>query len=392
MTWTMPEMITATPRLLHTVDFDFDMAGSHDSENPVELFPYRPCLRRKFNVVVTSCQFCGVPQCNWSWSIPSNGLELNWKCFPVQRNPFHRFGSPGFLNLNNQKNLTSVFQVKPQHRACFFDFTSPLARRLREVAVGRLITSGFSKDFLSASHCVFMINGLYSGASALDIFSRQQELVSSNLAHLNTPGHKRMLFSFQEQSDSSGDKQASRPGTNVDQFVTDFSEGRLEPTGRKLDLAIRGDGFFEYQSNNGKVYSRSGILSRDPTGQLINSDGLPILNDGNPIIIDPAVSELDIVIDESGSIWANGSELGQVSIVAFDDNQLLESQTQTYFRKGEAEMVDTAGAKILQGNRELSNAHPVNELISLIVGSRHHELAQRAIRTISETIQQAIRE
>jgi flagellar basal body rod protein FlgG len=236
-----------------------------------------------------------------------------------------------------------------------------------------------------------MINGLYSGASALDIFSRQQELIASNLANLNTPGHKRQLFSIQEQSVDPGNRQAARPGASVSQFATDFSQGRHEPTGRALDIAIKGDGFFVYQGQTEQLYSRNGVLFRDEQGQLVNGDGLTIVGDGGPIQIPQDVSDHDLMIDPSGSISANGAEFGKLSVVTFNNNQLLKSDSQTYFRAGTAIATPSQDVTIAQGTRELSNAHPVTELVSMIIGSRHFESAQRAIRTISETLQQAAR-
>jgi flagellar basal-body rod protein FlgF len=236
-----------------------------------------------------------------------------------------------------------------------------------------------------------MINGLYSGATALDVFARQQELVSSNLAHLNTPGHRRMLFSFEEKNQAIGNESKRVPGTEVNQIGVDFSQGRHESTGRQLDLAIKGDGFFAYQGENEMVYSRSGVLFRDPGGQLVNGDGLPILNDGSPIVVPTNISERDLVVDSAGTVFANGAEIGKITVVQFDDNQLLSSENSTYFRAGAAQPSPGEDVTIHQGMRELSNAHPVSELINLIIGSRHFEAAQRAIRTISETIQENVR-
>jgi len=236
-----------------------------------------------------------------------------------------------------------------------------------------------------------MINGLYSGASALDVFSKQQELIASNLAHLNTPGHRRVLFSFKQQSDPTGDQPGARPGTTIDRATLDFTPGRREATERSLDIAISGEGFFVYQGAEGEIYSRSGVLFRDQQGQLVNGDGLPILSDGSPVTIPPNVPDRDIVIDSAGNVSAGENQIGNLSLVTFDDNQKLVSESGTYFRAGNAIGTPAESTTIIQGARELSNAHPVSELISLIVGSRHFEAAQRAIRTMSETIQESMR-
>ena len=172
---------------------------------------------------------------------------------------------------------------------------------------------------------------------------------------------------------------------------TDFEPGAKKTTGRKLDLAIGGDGFFVFENESGEMYSKNGVLFRDPDGKLVNSDGMALLDDGQPIQIPPEVSDRQIMISAGGQISANGNVLGKVSLVQFDDPHLLEASSQVYFRIGEATASPAEDTTIMQGMREMANAHPVNELISLIVGSRGFEQAQRAIRTLSDSLQQNIR-
>ena len=235
-----------------------------------------------------------------------------------------------------------------------------------------------------------MLNGLYSSATSLDVLSRKQEATASNLAHLNTPGHRRMIFSTVERTEA-GEGSNALPGTSIGKQAADFSEGRREPTGRKLDLALKGDGFFVYQGKEGNLYSRNGVLYVNPdTNELVNSDGLPILGEGGPITVQGF--ESDFVFGADGTLTINGDSVGKLSVVQFEDNRLLESENQTYFRAGTAQPTATADDfSVIQGTRELSNGSPVNEMISLIIGSRQFEAAQRAIRTISDAIQENVR-
>jgi flagellar basal body rod protein FlgG len=227
-----------------------------------------------------------------------------------------------------------------------------------------------------------MLDGLYKGASALDMLARQQETVAANIAHLNTPGYRREIFSFAQTSDT----QAS--GESAAKSSVDFQDGRLEPTGRKLDLAVQGDGFFVYEGDQGKLYSRSGVLFFNPeNNQLVNGDGLPILGENGPITIDGELSQL--VVGADGTISVGQEQIGKLSIMQFDNNRLLQSEGQIYFRAGTAQATDAEGVQVQQGVRELSNAHAVTEMIALIVGSRHFEASQRAIRMISDTMQEA---
>ena len=227
-----------------------------------------------------------------------------------------------------------------------------------------------------------MLDGLYKGASALDMLTRQQETVAANIAHLNTPGYRRAVFSFAQTSDT------QHTGQSAAKPSIDFNDGRLEATGRKLDLALRGDGFFVFESQGGKLYSRNGVLALNPeTKQLVNMDGLPILGEGGPITVEGDPSQLTVGAD--GKISLGQEEIGRLSIVQFDNNKLLDTDGQIYFRAGAAQIVPTEDIQVHQGFRELSNAHPMTEMISLIVGSRHFEASQRAMRMISDTMQEA---
>jgi flagellar basal body rod protein FlgG len=233
-----------------------------------------------------------------------------------------------------------------------------------------------------------MLNGLYSSATNLDSLSRQQEAIASNLAHLNTPGHRKMFLTFVERPDVVSGVEAARHGMQVEKQSADFStEGLLQPTGRALDLAIRGEGFFTYQGANEKIYSRDGIVHVNPeTNELVNRDGLPLLGGGAPITA-PQFAD-DIVVTPEGSLMMEGQEIGNLDITKFDDNRLLESESQVYFRKGNAIASPSENFRVQQGVRELSNANAVTELVSMIVGSRHFEASQRAIRMISDAIQE----
>jgi len=249
-----------------------------------------------------------------------------------------------------------------------------------------------------------MINGIYSGATALQNYSRQQEVVSSNLAHLNTPGYRRQFLTFEENVAEVDGVVGSYPGSSIRAVSTDFEAGPKKLTDRKLDVSLAGDGFFVYQGAEAELYSRNGVLFRNPQGQLVNGDGLPVLGQGNqPIVIPPDVSDFDLNIEPSGTISAGGTiaeggiVIGQLNVVQFDNNQLLNTgggeldfNSQIYFKLGEATLAPAEDASVLQGYRELSNAHPVTELISLIVGSRGVESAQRAIRAISDAVKENI--
>ncbi len=236
-----------------------------------------------------------------------------------------------------------------------------------------------------------MLTGIYSGASALENFTKQQEVIASNLAHVSTPGYRRQLLSFQENLKQVETGAVAAPGAGIRDLATDFTPGTKEHTGRPLDLSLTGDGFFVFQGEQGELYSRSGILFRSPQGTLVNSDGLPVMGQGGPIQVPRDVNDENIIIDAEGRISAGETQVGRLRLVTFDNPQQLGTASQIYFTRGNAVAQDAANVSVLQGSRELSNSQPVSELIGLIVGTRSFESAQRAIRAISDAVQESIR-
>ncbi len=236
-----------------------------------------------------------------------------------------------------------------------------------------------------------MLFGLYSGASAMNLLERQQELTASNLANLQTGGYRRASLAIEERASGNG---SSEPGAKIYSESVDFStdSATIKQTGQPLDLAISGDGFFTVSDGQNTYFTRAGNFHRTETGQLVNGDGMQVQGNGGPVTIDPAIPTRDISIDELGNVTARGQVVGQLDIRAFEDNHQLVPNGQVYFAAAPGQASAAATGRVLQGSQELSNSHPVTELVNLIVTNRLFEAAQRSIRTISETVQQHYRE
>lgn len=234
-----------------------------------------------------------------------------------------------------------------------------------------------------------MMRGLYSGATAMDALTQQHELIASNLANINSNGFRRAVLALEERS---GPEKAELVGTRVAAKGIDFSEGPKQRTGRPLDVALSGDGFFSVQTPEGVRYTRAGSFHRDPnSGQLINGDGFALVGAGGPVTIDAQFSDSELIIDPSGTVSARGQVLGSIGVTAFADNQQLIPHGQVYFEAPEQIEQAPANVQVMQGHLEMSNGQPVTELISLILTSRMFEAAERTVRSIAETTQQNYR-
>jgi len=241
-----------------------------------------------------------------------------------------------------------------------------------------------------------MINGLFSGAAALDTLTKKQEVISSNLAHANTSGHRRTQMSIQQPYESENPDSTILLGPEIEAYAPDFSPGRQLQTGRPFDVSIAGDGFFKFDNSGGtgnsEYLSRNGRLFRDAESNLlVNEEGFPIQGEAGTITIDPTIADQDVTIGTDGTIMANGNVLGQIRAVKFDNNQTLIPLGVAGFVPGPNSVVSEQPANVQQYNHELSNVQPVNELVALIANNRQYEAVQKATTALSESLREYIR-
>lgn len=237
-----------------------------------------------------------------------------------------------------------------------------------------------------------MINGLYSGASAMQMLAKHQEVISSNLMHANSSGHRRVQPAIRQRFEIDSPDTTQDLGPEIENFTTDFRPGRKVPTERPLDIAIEGDGFFAFENGNEQYLTRNGRLFRDAeSNQLVNEDGLPIVGETGPITIDPEIGDTEISIGTDGTVSAAGQELGRIQAVAFEDNATLVPVGALGFTPGPNSVESDQAVRISQYSHEISNVQPISELIALIVNTRQHEAIEKATRTLSESLKEYIR-
>ena len=175
-----------------------------------------------------------------------------------------------------------------------------------------------------------MIRGLYTSASAMQTNTKRMNVTSNNLANADTDGYKKegtVQRSFNEmlisKYDNNGKNEVGALGTGVevDQSYTDFREGNIQHTNNKLDLAIKGSGFFALQTPEGIRYSRNGNFYLNDQNQIVDSQGNFLLNqDNEPIQIVPG---REISIDNQGQIFLGELEGERINLVDFVNYEQL---------------------------------------------------------------------
>jgi flagellar basal-body rod protein FlgF len=234
-----------------------------------------------------------------------------------------------------------------------------------------------------------MIRGMYSAASALVVASEQQEVTAYNLANSTMPGYRERGLVFETFDRVLG--RAIEPtgdivGARTAQTYNNFQPGPLQQTGQPYDLALGDpDRFFVLTGPNGPVYTRNGTFFRTAQGQLVSQAGYPLQGENGPIAFPADANQITIASD--GSVTVDGQPVANVRVVRFANPQQLTAAGPTLYTATPAAGLTQAPGRVLQGYREGSNVQPADAMVRLIIGSRYYDAAQRALRSISESIQ-----
>lgn len=238
-----------------------------------------------------------------------------------------------------------------------------------------------------------MIRGLYSSAGALQMAERNHEVIANNLANANMPGFRRQLVAFETaaQQASAGGTSGTNPssiGAPGPRPITVFEPGAMQQTERQLDLALNGDGFFVVEGPNGPLYTRNGVFELNAEGRLQTNGGLPVSGTTGQIIVPTGTVKIQINFD--GTVVADGSEVGQLKLASFkeSDMQNLVHAGTTLYSAPRGIVPQDATATVQQGFQESSNVQVVDEMVRMIAGARMYEASQRAMRAISDSIEQ----
>ena len=245
-----------------------------------------------------------------------------------------------------------------------------------------------------------MSGSIYMAASGAYYCEQKLDILSNNLANINSTGFKEekpyfrvtepppeVAESLLENNISAEDPTA--PLWQVLESQTVFTQGGLRATGSTLDLALDGKGFFCIQTPEGVRYTRNGSFTRNDEGELTTHDGLPVLGDSGNIQIDGGGR---ISVDETGNVSVGGVAVGQLRIVAFDQPNQLQRLADGLFAPPElgAQESEPDNVKVHQGYLEQSNVEAVRTMTEIIDVLRSYESYQKVIQQIDETEAKAI--
>jgi flagellar basal-body rod protein FlgG len=234
------------------------------------------------------------------------------------------------------------------------------------------------------------------------------EVISNNIANLNTTGFKSQRAEFQDllyqniraPGDSSSDAGTIVPvgvqigiGVKAAAVYRMSLQGNLSQTGNPLDLAIQGKGFFQVQLPSGTTaYTRAGSFQLNNQRQIVTADGFLV----QPTITIPQ-NTTSITVDQSGQVQAqvagqvNPQIAGQLTLAVFPNEAGLLATGQNLLTETQASgtpVVANPGVNdtgvLQQGFLETSNVNVVNEITNLITAQRAYEMNSKVIETADQ--------
>jgi flagellar basal-body rod protein FlgG len=211
-----------------------------------------------------------------------------------------------------------------------------------------------------------------------DALTEQYRAITQNIANANTSGYKRSVTSFASTL-ASAQGGASVPSA---QTQTDFTQGHLTQTGRNLDLALEGKGFFVVDTPQGETYTRGGVFNLNAQGQLVDLAGNPVAGENGPITVPRTASANSLTVSATGDVEAGGQKLGKLKIVEFPSGTKLDSLgTCCYRAPANAQAQPSTKTIVHQDYQEASNVSIVEELVGLVNVTRMYEANAKTIST-----------
>jgi flagellar basal-body rod protein FlgG len=257
-----------------------------------------------------------------------------------------------------------------------------------------------------------MIRSLWTSATGMQAQELNIDVISNNLANVNTSGFKKSRAEFQDllyesmrPAGAASSAETTVPtgiqlghGTRPSAVQKMFSQGDFQNTQNQLDWAIEGDGFFQIEMPNGDTgYSRSGEFKLDADGRIVNPDGFPLIPE---LTVPTDTISISVGLDGTVSVVQAGDatpvEIGNIQLARFVNPAGLRSLGKNLYSPTNAsgdEITGTPGENgfgtLAQGFLEMSNVSVVDEMVNMITAQRAYETNSKVITTADDMLQLA---
>ena len=247
-----------------------------------------------------------------------------------------------------------------------------------------------------------MADGIYTSLSGALAQIRHLDVLSNNLANVDTVGFKADRLTFKEKNSDwqkmmdtaqapgaffpprllPDDKHFAETGTPV----TWFGAGPMEQTGNSLDLALTAPGktFFAVDTPQGVRYTRDGSFTTDGEGRLTTLEGHPVrAAGGGPVLLHPGTVHIDV----DGTVYVGDEDVGALEIV-----EALDTPRKAGHSLFAAQPASAYSFEVRQGYLERSNVNAIRTMTELIAVHRTFEIINKTIQTFDAMDKKATNE
>lgn len=238
----------------------------------------------------------------------------------------------------------------------------------------------------------------YNSLSGMELEMRRQEVLANNLAAASVAGYK-SEFMVSSPFKNEMDDQHGLGGVMGGTLKIDYSQGELKHTGRNLDFAIQGEGFFQVSSTDGQtLYTRNGSFRVSNDLKLITDSGMSVMDEnGGEITFLPQdnLDKLEIGTDGTLKVMGGGSNnytyrtIGKLKVQQIANKENLERLTGSYYRMQSGmkpkELPDPKPSFTVENAMlESANTSPIKTMTMLIQSSREFEISHNVMKMLSE--------
>lgn len=215
------------------------------------------------------------------------------------------------------------------------------------------------------------LRGIQNAAHSMLYYSRLQEVTANNLANVSSDGFK---------ADRLTGRQASDGTYPVPVESIDLRQGTLRDTGRPLDVALEGEGFFVVGTAQGERLTRGGSLRLDAAGILSDGEGNPVLGEHGPI----AAPSGDLSIQADGTVLVDGAEADRLRLERPTDMATLRKEGNGRFVAGGTE--PAPNLRVHQGQVEESNHDAILGMVDLVTIQRAYAANADALKAMDSVL------
>lgn len=242
-----------------------------------------------------------------------------------------------------------------------------------------------------------MIRGLYASATGMLALLGKQDVISNNLANVNTAGFKRDYASITSFPDTLVYASENRVGTQAAQnpigwlstgvgigkagFIN--TDAALRHTGSMFDVALSGNGLFAVGTQAGERYTRNGSFGIDGMNRLVDQGGNLVLGENGAITINGD----EVRFDETGNVYVDDAYVDKLKIRQFDADELDKAGSNLFIAQAEGRASE---ARVRQMYLEGSNVDVTIEMVDMITTVRSFEANQKILKSQDEILGRAV--